>query len=187
MSEKEQPNGYTPYEVNPLFASSNNEPQTASDNNQPFAPHPVEPSNINSHNYPEQPQLHASSYAAPPQAGYAPNPNLNPYTNQPNPYGQPENYYGNPGFNNQPYYANPYTNTYPASTNVTAILALVFAFVFPLAGIILGFIALTQIKNNPTLKGKGLALGGLITSIVFTLFQFLIFLVPFLQYTSYNY
>lgn len=57
----------------------------------------------------------------------------------------------------------------PATTNVMAILSLVFAFVFTPLGIIFGAIGLNQIKKTGE-EGKGLAIAGLITSSIFTLF-----------------
>ena len=47
-----------------------------------------------------------------------------------------------------------------------AILGLVFAFVFPLVGLILSIIARGQIKRTGQ-RGSGLALAGLILSVVF--------------------
>ncbi len=48
-----------------------------------------------------------------------------------------------------------------SGTNVLSIIALVGAFVFPLAGVICGHIALSQIKRTGE-QGRGLALAGLI-------------------------
>ncbi len=69
----------------------------------------------------------------------------------------------------------------PASkpTNVLAIIALIGAFVFPLAGIICGHIALGQIKKTGE-GGHGLALWGTILGYVFTILWLLIFLMSFL-------
>jgi amino acid transporter len=53
--------------------------------------------------------------------------------------------------------------------NVLSIIALVAAFVFPLAGIICGHISLGQIKRTGE-KGHGLALAGTILGYVFTAF-----------------
>jgi hypothetical protein len=62
-------------------------------------------------------------------------------------------------------------------TNVIAILSLIFAFLFPLAGFILAIIALVQLHKHPEEKGKGLAIAGLVISIVlFLLFILLIFI-----------
>ncbi len=55
-----------------------------------------------------------------------------------------------------------------ASTNVLAIIALVLGFVVPVAGIVTGAIALSQIKRTGE-KGRGLALGGLVAGGVLTL------------------
>lgn len=61
-------------------------------------------------------------------------------------------------------------------TNVLAILSLIFAFVFSIAGIILGHIALNQIKKTGE-QGRGLALTGTILSYVFTGFGLLILII----------
>jgi len=53
-----------------------------------------------------------------------------------------------------------------AKTNVLAIISLVAAFVFPLAGIVTGHIALSQIRKTGE-QGHGLAKAGLILSYVF--------------------
>ena len=58
-------------------------------------------------------------------------------------------------------------------TNVLSIIALIGAFVFPLAGIVVGFIALGQIKKTGE-AGHGLALAGVILGFVFSLFYLLI-------------
>ena len=72
----------------------------------------------------------------------------------------------------------PYTTAAPAEqkTNVLAIIALIGAFVFPLAGIICGHIALGQIKKTGE-SGQGLALWGTILGYVFTVLWVLIFVV----------
>lgn len=77
--------------------------------------------------------------------------------------------------------AAPYTAAAPAGkpTNVLAIIALIAAFVFPLAGIICGHIALGQIKKTGE-GGHGLALWGTILGYVFTILWLLIFLMSFL-------
>ncbi len=51
-------------------------------------------------------------------------------------------------------------------TNVLAILSLIFAFLFPPLGLIFGIIALVQISKDPFQKGKGLAIAGIIISIL---------------------
>lgn len=64
---------------------------------------------------------------------------------------------------NNPQYA-PHTRNAP--TNVLAIITIIAAFVFPIAGIITGHIALNQIKRTHE-SGHGLAKAGLILSYVF--------------------
>ena len=61
-------------------------------------------------------------------------------------------------------------------TNTLAIIALIGAFVFPLAGIICGHIALGQIKKTGE-AGQGLALWGTILGYVFTIVYILIFVM----------
>lgn len=63
-----------------------------------------------------------------------------------------------------------------AKTNVLAIIALVAAFVVPLAGIICGHIALGQIKRSGE-SGRGLALAGTVLGYVFTVFYVIFFVV----------
>jgi hypothetical protein len=55
----------------------------------------------------------------------------------------------------------------PLKTNVLAIVALISAFFVPLAGIITGHIALSQI-NKTGQPGRGLALAGTVLGYVFT-------------------
>ena len=80
------------------------------------------------------------------------------------PYGSPPSYPGGPGG---------YPGTPPSqSTNVLAIVSLILGiisivtcnlFIFGIGGLVLGFIALNQIKSTGA-GGRGLALGGLIAS-----------------------
>lgn len=72
-------------------------------------------------------------------------------------------------FSQTPPPAPAYQNAYPAQakTNVLAIIALVAAFVMPLAAIIMGHIALSQIRRTGE-QGHGLAKAGLILGYVFT-------------------
>lgn len=49
--------------------------------------------------------------------------------------------------------------------NTLAVLAIIFAFIFPLAGLVLGIIALNQIKKTGE-KGRGLAIAAIILPIV---------------------
>jgi hypothetical protein len=73
----------------------------------------------------------------------------------PQPYGQPGYGYQQPDFQ-------------PQRTNTMAILGLVFAFVFSPLGVVFSAIGLKQIKERRE-GGRGLALTGLILSIVFLL------------------
>jgi len=63
--------------------------------------------------------------------------------------------------------AQPSPAYYQAPTNTLAILALVFGFLFPIAGIICGHLARRQIKTTGE-SGDGLALAGLILGYVLT-------------------
>jgi hypothetical protein len=53
------------------------------------------------------------------------------------------------------------------TTNTMAILSLVFAFVFPIAGIVMGHVARRQIRETRE-QGEGLATAGLWVSYIFT-------------------
>ena len=83
---------------------------------------------------------------------------------EPTPYGAPA--YGPP-----PGYAPPGYGGYPPyyrrPTNTLAILALVFAFVFAPAGLVMGIVARKQIERTGE-EGSGLALAGTIVGGVFT-------------------
>ncbi|GAA0501230.1 hypothetical protein Ade02nite_92100 [Paractinoplanes deccanensis] len=79
-----------------------------------------------------------------------------PYSGQPG-YGQP--------YGAQPGYGAPYAPV--TSTNTMAILALVFAFVFSPAAIVLGHIAKKQIRQTGE-QGEGLATAGLWLGYIFT-------------------
>ena len=61
-------------------------------------------------------------------------------------------------------------------TNVLAIIALIAAFVVPLAGIVCGHIALAQIKRSGG-AGRGLALSGTVLGYVFSLLYIGIYVV----------
>ncbi|MCM2325812.1 MAG: DUF4190 domain-containing protein, partial [Candidatus Woesearchaeota archaeon] len=67
----------------------------------------------------------------------------------------------------------------PDKTSVMAIFALVFAFIFPLVGLILGFIALSKIKKTGE-GGRGLAIAALIISALLFLVN-LVFLMIFMS------
>lgn len=61
-------------------------------------------------------------------------------------------------------------------TNTLAIIALIAAFVFPIAGIVVGHLALSQIKKTGE-AGHGLALWGTILGYVFTALYILIIII----------
>jgi amino acid transporter len=116
--------------------------------------------------YPTDPAAPASGqpYGQPPSSGQ---PYGQPTTGQP--YGQPPPYqqqpqqaygYGTPGYG---------APGYPpaTSTNVMAILALVFAFIFSPAAIVLGHLAKKQIRQTGE-QGEGLATAGLWLGYIFT-------------------
>lgn len=93
-----------------------------------------------------------------PPPGYGPAPGYPP------PYGPPG--YPPPGYGYPPVYVRP--------TNTMAILALVMAFVFAPAGLILGIVARRQIRQTGE-DGDGLALAGIIVGgIVTAIFAFFI-------------
>jgi hypothetical protein len=96
--------------------------------------------------------------APPPPPQYPAQPYGHPYQ----PYGAP---YGQPGFDLQ-----------RPRTNVMAILGLVFAFVCSPLGIVFSAIGLSQIKKRRE-AGKGLAIAGLVLSIVFVLIGLLMILL----------
>ena len=79
----------------------------------------------------------------------------------PPPHGQHGQYGPEPGHPPQPPYGP------PRGTNTMAILALVLAFVFPPAGIVLGHVAKKQIRQTGE-QGDGLATAGLVLSYAFT-------------------
>jgi hypothetical protein len=107
-----------------------------------------------------------------PPPGYGqPAPGYAPPGYAPPGYGQPaygQQGYAPPGYGYPPAYARP--------TNTMAILALVMAFVFAPAGLILGIVARRQIRRTGE-DGDGLALAGIIVGgIVTAIFVFVIVL-----------
>lgn len=64
-------------------------------------------------------------------------------------------------------------------TDVMAVLGLVFAFVAPPVGIVLSALGLRGTRRNGT-GGRGLAVAGMVLSLVFTLAIVLLFAVPLL-------
>ena len=81
--------------------------------------------------------------------------------------GQPQ--YGQQPFSGQPYGGQAYPPQYAPTTgtNTMAILALVFAFIFAPAAIVLGHIAKKQIRQTGE-QGEGLATAGLWLGYIFT-------------------
>ena len=112
---------------------------------------------------PYQPQQpYGQPYEQPPAAPYQPE------------LGQPEfgQAYKQPAYGQNPYgapppYGQPMYPPATAATNTLAILSLVFAFVFPIAGIVMGHIARKQIRQSGE-QGEGLATAGLVISYIFT-------------------
>ena len=105
----------------------------------------------------EQPSYEQPTYGQP---GYGQPASGQPAYGQPA-YGQPG--YGQPGYG-QPGYGQPAQS---AGTNIMAILSLVFAFVFPPAGIVLGHLAKRQLRSSGE-QGGSLATTGLVLSYIFT-------------------
>ncbi len=71
-------------------------------------------------------------------------------------------------------------------TSRLAIIALVFSTLFfiplfSLVGIILGIIALTKIKKNPSLGGQGLAIAAIVLGAFFSLFLWVGLIIGFVK------
>src|SRR6476646_5820248 len=98
---------------------------------------------------------------------YRGDPQVPPPPGQPG-YGPPPGW-GQPAYGPPPGYGPPphYPPMYPRPTNTMAILALVLAFVFAPAGLILGIVARKQIRQTGG-EGDGLALAGIIVGGIFT-------------------
>jgi hypothetical protein len=117
------------------------------------------------------------------QPGYGPPPG---YAQQP--YGQvpygPAGYgapgYGAPGYGPPPGYP---PHAYGRPTNTMAILALVLAFVFAPAGLILGIVARKQIRQSGE-DGDGLALAAVIAGGIFTAIFVLMFVFMIIAFSS---
>ncbi|SOE01445.1 DUF4190 domain-containing protein [Blastococcus haudaquaticus] len=119
--------------------------------------------------------------AGAPPAGYGqPAPGYGPPA-----YGPPG--YGQPGFPPPAYGPPPgYPPVYGRPTNTMAILALVMAFVFAPAGLVLGIVARRQIRQTGE-DGEGLALAGIIVGgIVTAIFvgMIVLWLVAFAAFSS---
>ena len=70
----------------------------------------------------------------------------------------------------------PHTPVVPLKTNVLAIISLIAAFVFPLAAVITGYIAQSQIRRTGE-EGRGMARAGVIIGILGTLVQVVFFII----------
>ncbi|HET9996656.1 MAG TPA: DUF4190 domain-containing protein [Nocardioides sp.] len=109
------------------------------------------------------------------------------------PSGPPPGYgYPPPGYGPPPQYGPPpgygypppgYPGAWRRPTNTMAILALVFAFVVPPAGIVLGAMARKQIRQTGE-EGDGLALAGLIVGAIVTGFYLLIIVFWIVAFAS---
>ena len=104
----------------------------------------------------------------PPPGQWAPGPAQPPAYPQPPGYGAPPGYGPPPGYPPQGYGPPGYPpQAYGRPTNTMAILALVLAFVFAPAGLVLGIVARRQIRQTRE-DGDGLALAGIILGGIFT-------------------
>ncbi len=70
-------------------------------------------------------------------------------------------------------------------TNTLAILSLIFAFLFPPIGLILGVIALSEVKKDTSLKGRGLAIAGIILSSFFIIIYSILFFINYSAISGY--
>jgi hypothetical protein len=93
--------------------------------------------------------------------------------------------YAHPGYGPPPGYGLPYgpPAPYPRPTNTLAILALVMAFVFAPAGVVLGVVARRQIRRTGE-DGEGLALAGIIVGAVFCALVVLLIVLWFVAVAS---
>ncbi|MEJ6488488.1 DUF4190 domain-containing protein [Leucobacter sp. USCH14] len=111
--------------------------------------------------YPEQPTTplpHLDQEAAYGQPGQA-----QQQANAPQPPAyQPQQQYASQAYESQQFSAVP-TGTTLDKTNTFAFLAIIFAFLSPIAGIVFGHMGLSQIKRTGD-AGRGIALTGLIIS-----------------------
>ncbi|WP_405114018.1 DUF4190 domain-containing protein [Micromonospora sp. NBC_01405] len=125
---------------------------------------------------PQEPDQPPSPYEPPPgEPGQSGPPSGYGQYGQPGQYGPPQSYgqYGQQGqYSDQPgQYGQPaqYPGQPPPgrATNILAVLALVFAFVFPPAGIVFGHVAKQQLRRTGE-EGDQLATWGLILGYLFT-------------------
>ena len=127
-------------------------------------PDPYQPQQPYGQNYEPSPYSqdpYASPASGAPSSGQPYQPSA--YGQQPS-SGQP---YSPQGYGQPPYGQQPYPYAPVATTNTMAILALVFAFVFAPAAIIMGHVAKKQIRRTGE-QGEGLATAGLWLGYIFT-------------------
>jgi hypothetical protein len=155
-----QPDPFQPPQPYSQPPPSADQPQPPAD-----APHGQPPQAGQPHAQP-QPPANAPYGQPPPHADQ-------PY-GQPLPHGQPygqgaygHNLHGQNAYGQNAYGAGPYGQPYGPRTNTLAILALVLAFFFPPAGIVMGHLARTQIRQTGE-AGDGLAVAGLWVGYVFS-------------------
>jgi hypothetical protein len=154
--QPQQPHGQ-PYEPNPPYPTDPTAPSSGQPYGQP-------PASGQPYGQPTTGQPYGQPTAGQPTAGQ-------PTTGQP--YGQPAPYqqspqgygYGAPGYGAPGYGPPGYVPV--ASTNTLAILALVFAFIFSPAAIVMGHLAKKQIRQTGE-QGEGLATAGLWLGYIFT-------------------
>ncbi len=73
----------------------------------------------------------------------------------------------------------PQSQPRPAGTSGLAITALVLAFLFPIIGLILGYVARSQIKKTGE-QGDGLAIAAIVIGWVFTALVVILIAIPVL-------
>lgn len=71
----------------------------------------------------------------------------------------------------------------PQKTNALAVIGLITAFFIPLAGLVVSIIGLSQTKKRKE-KGKGLAIAGIVTSLVVGFLQILFVVLIFAAFSS---
>ncbi|GID25172.1 DUF4190 domain-containing protein [Paractinoplanes brasiliensis] len=130
---------------------------------QPYGQQPYDPTTP----YPPEPSS-GQPYGSQPSSGqpYGAPSSGQPYGQPPPAYGQ-DPYKGGQAYGQPPGYGQPYAGPMVTSTNTMAILALVFAFVFSPAAIIMGHVAKKQIRQTGE-QGEGLATAGLWLGYIFT-------------------
>lgn len=80
---------------------------------------------------------------------------------------------------------NPYASSGPVAqkTNVLAIISLIAGFIVPLLGVILGFVALSQIKKTGE-NGHGLAIGGIVVGFIVMILSIVVVVLPLILTAS---